>query len=93
MTKKAENSNTPLQPSLDIAGVSGSFSMFEVKDLLWYGETRDLKVILKENPRKIGDLDIALDMMFDLLEKHTYMDRKRVENVFWNRVMELTNYR
>lgn len=25
MTKKAENSNTPLQPSLDIAGVSGSF--------------------------------------------------------------------
>lgn len=24
MTKKAENSNTPLQPSLDIAGVSGS---------------------------------------------------------------------
>ena len=24
MKKKAENSNTPLQPSLDIAGVSGS---------------------------------------------------------------------
>jgi hypothetical protein len=26
MTHKVENSNTPLQPSLDIAGVSGSFN-------------------------------------------------------------------
>ena len=28
MTKKAENLNTPLQPSLDIAGVSGSTDIF-----------------------------------------------------------------
>ena len=27
MTKKAENLNTPLQPSLDIAGVSSRFSL------------------------------------------------------------------
>ena len=27
MTKKAENSNIPLQPSLDIAGVSSRFSL------------------------------------------------------------------
>jgi len=73
--------------------VSGSFNVDEVKDLLWYGETRDLKVILKDNPRKSGGLDLALDMMFDLLEKHTYLDRKRVENIFWNRVIELANYR
>ena len=35
MTKNAENSNIPLQPSLDIAGVSGSvfFTTEEVKDL------------------------------------------------------------
>ena len=35
MTQKAENLNTPLQPSLDIAGVSGSvfFTTSEVKDL------------------------------------------------------------
>jgi hypothetical protein len=29
MTKKAENTNTPLQPSLDIAGVSGSLIEWE----------------------------------------------------------------
>ena len=34
MTKKAENSNTPLKPSLDIAGVSGSTSWDE-----WLSET------------------------------------------------------
>jgi hypothetical protein len=83
----------PTQPALDKGGVSGSFSMDEVKDLLCYGETRDLKVILKENPRKTGDLDIALDIMFDLIEKNTYLDRKRVEDIFWNRVQELANYR
>ncbi len=88
-----ENINKPETPQLNIGAVSGSFSMDEVKDLLWYGETRDLKVILKDNPRKSGDLDIALDMMFDLVEKHTYMDRNRVEDIFWNRVQELANYR
>ena len=78
--------------ALNKPAVRGSFSMDEVKDLLWYGETRDLKVILKDNPRKNGDLDIALDIMFDLVEKHTYLDRNRVEDIFWNRVLELANY-
>ena len=51
-----ENLNEAEKPQLNIGAVSGSFSMDEVKNLLWYGETRDLKVTLKDNPRKKGEI-------------------------------------
>jgi hypothetical protein len=31
-------------------------------------------------------LDLAILSMFDLLEKHTYIDRKSAEKLFWDRI-------
>jgi hypothetical protein len=40
MTKKVKNLNAPLNPSLDIADVSGSFDVPPVR-VRWYGEHID----------------------------------------------------
>lgn len=45
MTNKAENSNTPLKPSLDISGVSGSDSK-ECKNCLYF----NVKAIACKHP-------------------------------------------
>jgi hypothetical protein len=70
--------------------VSGSFTMDEVKSLLWYGqEKRDGKVQLTEDKRH---LDWAMYRMMDSLDDSS-LNRESVEKLFWDRLLALANYR
>lgn len=82
--------NLPPDPQLRQTAVSGSFSDNEAKWLLCYGEeSREGKVKLDDE----GRIDYQIDIMFNLLEKHTYWKRKEIEELFWNRITAIANYR
>lgn len=55
MTKKAENLNTPLQPSLDIAGVSDS-DIYKLAEIYAKEQCKDVKETLKYTPSEIYHL-------------------------------------
>jgi hypothetical protein len=65
------------------------FNESEVKHLLFYGTPS------RQSDFKIDDgvwkLDFAIDAMFDLLDKHTFIDRKAAEELFWKRIKNLAN--
>jgi len=70
--------------------VSGSFSDMEAKWLLCYGEeSRESKVKLDNE----GRIDYQIEQMFNLLEEHTIWKRKEIEELFWNRITAIANYR
>ena len=83
------NKETP-EPQLRQTAVSGSFSDNEAKWLLFYGEeSRKGKVKLDDE----GRIDYPINHMFSLLEEHTIWKRKEIEELFWNRITAIANYR
>ena len=69
---------------------SKNFSIDEVKRLLFYGTPSHESEIKIDDE---GNLDYAVLMMFDLLEKYKHFNYKEVERVFWERIRALANYR
>lgn len=65
-----------------------SVTIDDVKHLIYYGKSKDEKVIINETK---GRLDYSTDMMFDLLEKYSVYDRLKVEQMFWERIKILAN--
>jgi hypothetical protein len=82
--------NTQAKP-LDKTIVSGSFSVDEVKWLVFYGENKEKNFDLKTEDK--GELDYAITQMFLMMKESSRFDMDRVEKVFWERVTALANYR
>lgn len=56
----------------------------DIKWLLYYGYNTSKSIVIdKEERRKI---DFAVELMFDMLAKHTYVNRATVEEIFWKRI-------
>ena len=71
--------------------VSGSFSVDEVKWLVFYGENKEKNFDLKTEDK--GELDYAITQMFLMMKESSRFDMDRVEKSFWERVTALANYR
>jgi hypothetical protein len=62
------------------------FDEDEIRWLLFYGTpSRNSDIKIDDD----GKIDIPIHMMFDFLEKETYINRKEVERVFWSRIKSL----
>jgi hypothetical protein len=64
------------------------FTNEESKWLLCYGMPNSQSNIQIGEP---GDLYLAISLMFELLEERTYLDREKVERIFWGRILALAN--
>ena len=89
--KEQTAENLQDSPAFAKLPVSGSFSEAEVKWLVYYGRPD-----AKSNFRLDADehhLDWAIEIMFDLLDKHTVIDSTAVKKLFWSRICALANCR
>lgn len=81
-----EKINEPLSKT----AVSGSLSTEDCKWLIFYGETKEGTVKLNDRTKH---LDYAINTVFSILKEQTIFDSDGVEKMFWERIVELANYR
>ena len=91
MKKEEKNTEEATTKALSKTNVSGSFSVDEVKWLIFYGENKEKNFDLKTEDK--GELDYAITQMFLMMKESSRFDMDRVEKVFWERVTALANYR
>ena len=82
---------TPSVSGGAVYSISGSFSVDEVKWLIFYGENKEKNFDLKTEDK--GELDYAITQMFLMMKESSRFDMDRVEKAFWERVTALANYR
>ena len=79
------NNQEPNQQEVNTPVVSGYFNKNEAMNLILYGRNHD--VIIDEDTRH---LDVILEIMLQKIKPDV---RESFENLLWERVMKLANYR
>ena len=81
----------PQNPQCVQTSVSGSFTSYDVKWLLFYGYTKDKTVDL--NTEQKGELDYFIEQMFETMKETSRFNIDMVKEAFWQRIEALANYR
>lgn len=95
MSNEKQNLENAESQPLNIADVIGILSLSELKRFIYTGKNLDGSIVIDPLvlDDKALDLDFCLKNSFELADKYSYIDYKRVEEVFWRRLLALVNYR